>query len=123
MTGLCIHAGGEILALAIGAFTLSWTHSVERIGWQEDWRITPAGLQIVEARIRGSGAGMEPPADARLEDGWWVYTPRVPILPEVVLAASGATEAWSLCAAGDCLEIGAEAGGPVMLTRCTPADN
>ena len=39
--------------LAVAAFTLSWTHSVERTRWEEDWTIGPAGLQIVEARVQG----------------------------------------------------------------------
>ena len=30
--------------------------------WEEDWRASPAGLELVEARVQGSGAGMEPPA-------------------------------------------------------------
>ncbi len=71
---LCI-SGAETLRLAVTAFTLAWTHSVEHVRWEEDWRVTPAGLQVVEARVRGSGAGMEPPPDARLRDGWWVYVP------------------------------------------------
>ncbi|MFX6230366.1 DUF1850 domain-containing protein, partial [Acinetobacter baumannii] len=31
-------------SLAVAAFTLSWTHSVEKVEWQEDWRVTPQGL-------------------------------------------------------------------------------
>ena len=30
---------------------------------------------MVEARVRGSGAGMQPPDCARLEDGRWVKAP------------------------------------------------
>lgn len=107
-----------MLALAVSAFTLAWTHSVERIAWEEDWRVTPAGLEIVEARVRGSGAGMEPPEGARLADGWWIYAPDVGPLAEVLLASSGATAAWSLCAAGDCHALGAEAGPPIRLWPC-----
>ncbi|MCC2687739.1 MAG: hypothetical protein K0S21_542 [Rhizobiaceae bacterium] len=123
MTGLCIAGAGKMLWLAVAAFTLSWTHSVERTGWEEDWKITGAALQLVEARIRGSGAGMEPPATARLEGGWWVYSPGLPPQPEVVLAASGATgQGWKICGGGDCVEVGAAAGGPLRLRACRPAD-
>ena len=116
---LCIFAAGKTITLAATAFTLSWTHSVEQTRWEEDWRITPAGIEIVEARIKGSGAGMEPPPDAVFEHGWWVYAPEIPATPEIVLAASGATGAgWSLCAAGDCIELGAAAGEPVRLKPC-----
>ena len=37
--------------------------------------ITPAGLQIVEARVKGSGAGIDPAEGAVLQDGWWVWRP------------------------------------------------
>ncbi|TNF62056.1 MAG: DUF1850 domain-containing protein [Burkholderiales bacterium] len=62
-------------------FTLAWTHSIERQRWEEDYAITPspqpgtAILHAVAARVRGSAAGMEPPPDARLIDGWYHYTP------------------------------------------------
>ena len=116
---LCILAAGKTTMLAATAFTLSWTHSVEKTRWEEDWRVTPAGLEIVQARIKGSGAGMEPPPDSVLEDGWWVYAPKITPRPDIVLGASGATGAgWSLCAAGQCMELGSAAGEPVRLERC-----
>ena len=115
----CLLAGGKALMLASGLFTLSWTHSVEKVEWRETWRITPAGLQVVEARVKGSGAGMEPPADARLQDGWWVYAPALGQVPELRLAASGATGGgWRLCANEECWQLGAEAGEPVVLKPC-----
>lgn len=116
---ICIFETGRMLVLAATAFTLSWTHSVERSRWEEDWQITPAGLAIVEARIRGSGAGMEPSAEAELENGWWVYVPFVPPQEELLLAASGeTTEGWDLCAADQCMEIGASSGQPVRIRAC-----
>jgi hypothetical protein len=112
---LCV-IGAAALRLAAAGFTLGWTHSVEHLRWEEDWRVTPAGLVLVEARIRGSGAGMDPPADARLDDGWWVYTPALPPQPELLLAASGATgSGWTLCADGSCHELGADPGAPLRL--------
>ena len=74
---LCL-AGAETLRLAVTAFTLAWTHSVEHLRWEEDWRVTPAGLELVEARVQGSGAGMEPPEGARLAGGWWTWRPARP---------------------------------------------
>jgi hypothetical protein len=119
---LCILAAGKTITIAATVFTLSWTHSVEKTRWKEYWRITPAGFEMVEARIKGSGAGMEPPPEARIEDGWWAYVPKIPPRPEIVLAASGATGAgWSLCAAGRCIELGAAAGEPVRLKPCGEA--
>lgn len=116
---LCILAGGKVTVLAVSAFTLSWSHSVEKTRWEEDWRITAAGLEIVEARVKGSGAGMEPPEGAVLKDGWWTYRPTVGARPTVRLAASGETGAgWTLCADQACRELGAEAGEPVELSAC-----
>lgn len=96
---ICLAAGMAALTLAADAFTLAWTHSVERSEWQEDWRVQAAALQLAQARVRGSGAGMEPPEGAELRDGWWVY--RQPLtLPRLRLAVSGATvDGWRLCTA------------------------
>ena len=90
---LCVVTGGKVLTLAVTAFTLSWTHSVEKTGWQEDWQLAGQGLQLREARVKGSGAGMDPGEDAVLKDGWWVWQPDLPVQTELRLAASGATGA------------------------------
>lgn len=116
---LCILAAGKAVTLAVTAFTLSWTHSVEKTRWQEDWSVLPSGLQVVEARVKGSGAGMEPPGGAVLRDGWWVYAPPIKPQPRLVLAASGATgEGWTLCTVEDCRELGKAAGGTIVLEPC-----
>jgi hypothetical protein len=116
---LCILAAGGLVKLAVVGFTLGWTHSVERVAWQETWAVGPAGLELVEARVRGSGAGMEPPEGARLDDGWWVYHPELPPQRVLRLAASGATAGgWTLCAGGVCRELGTEPGMAVTLSPC-----
>lgn len=38
------------------ALTLAWTHSIEKIRWEEDYRATPAGVVLLEDRIQGTGA-------------------------------------------------------------------
>ncbi|MBZ9717483.1 DUF1850 domain-containing protein [Mesorhizobium sp. M7A.F.Ca.CA.001.09.2.1] len=118
---LCILAAGKTVTLSVAAFTLSWTHSVERTRWQEDWKVTSSSLQVVEARIEGSGAGMEPPEGAVLKEGWWSYAPDVGPQRRVVLAASGATsDGWTLCTVQGCRELGRTAGGPIVLEPCRP---
>lgn len=117
---LCILAAGKTTVLAVSAFTLSWTHSVEKTRWEEDWRITPAGFEVVEARVKGSGAGMDLPEGAALKEGWLAYKPKVAVRPTIELAASGATGAgWMLCAGQSCLELGTEAGEAVTLSACS----
>ena len=114
----CLAVGALALQLATGAFTLHWTHSVEHVAWEEDWQITPRGLSLVESRIRGSGAGMEPGPDAVLTDGWWV-SPGHMTIPSLELAASGATgEGWTLCADGTCRALGEASAPPVKLAPC-----
>jgi tetratricopeptide (TPR) repeat protein len=102
---LCLASAGVVKALAVTAFTLSWVHSVEKIEWQEDWRVTSQGLQIVQARVKGSGAGMEPPPDARLVDGFFRWKPQRPALPEVVLGNSGLAGEWRICTDGKCQDL------------------
>jgi len=75
--------------------------------WQESWNVSSQGLVLSEARIKGSGAGMDPPADAVLKDGWYVYHPAIPPRPEILLAASGKTSGgWTFCSKQQCMELG-----------------
>lgn len=105
MGGLCLFAlGGALLASLPGAeFTLSWTHSIEKTEWREQWTVEAGRLRLVEASIRGTGAGMEPGRDARLTaDGWMAWRPDLPPRDEVTLAASGFTGEHQLCAGTEC---------------------
>lgn len=114
----CLMIGATTLSLIGGGFDLRWTHSVEKVEWRETWHVEDDALRLVEARVRGSGAGMEPGPEAVLRDGWWVWSPDLTI-PALALAASGATGAgWTLCADGTCREIGAEAGETLHLAPC-----
>ena len=118
---LCIAAAGKTTVMAVAAFTLSWTHSVEKTRWQESWRLTPAGLQVVEARGQGSGAGMDPPEGSVFQDGWWVYRPEVAPQPSLVLAASGATVGgWLICGGDRCATFGQLATDPIVLSAFGP---
>jgi hypothetical protein len=73
MIAVCLAAAALAISLPLQAFTLNWTHSIEKILWEEDYQVVQttsgARLQLTEARIRGSGAGMEPPPDAVLKNG------------------------------------------------------
>lgn len=118
---LCLAAGALVVALGASEITLSWRHSVEKTLWQEVWRAAPDGLVLAEARVQGSGAGMDPPQGATLSDGFWRWTPTLPALREVVMRRSGATADWQVCIAGRCAPIDRylpEEADPVALRRC-----
>jgi hypothetical protein len=105
------------------ALTLAWTHSIEKIRWEEDYRATPAGVVLLEDRIQGTGAGMEPPPDAKFDGKWWRYNPHVAPLSQVVLRRSGMTVGdWQVCIDGTCKAMGDylpdPKADPVTLTTC-----
>ena len=118
---LCLAAGAVAVSLGTSEITLSWRHSVQKTLWEEVWRAGPDGVTLVEARIQGSGAGMEAPPDARLVDGFWRWTPQLPPQREVVMRRSGATADWQVCIAGRCRTMGEfvpPETDPVRLTAC-----
>ena len=110
---LCLASAGVVKTLSVMAFTLVWTHSIEKTAWQEDWHITPQGLELVQARIKGFGAGMEPPPDARLVGGWFQWKPARAPMPEVILGNSGAAGEWRLCDHGNCRTLSEIFGAPI----------
>jgi len=120
---LCLTAGAITATLAIHSFTLAWMHSVEKVRWEEDWRIEGQQLQIVAARIKGSGAGMEPRAGVTLHDGAWSYRPVVPAMERLLLAHSPYTSGYEFCSDGACQPLtgflpGIEDSGIIILTPC-----
>lgn len=108
-------------------FTLAWTHSIEKVRWEEDYRVRqqpPAAphLQLSEARIQGSAAGMEPPEDARWRDGWYVYHPATLSPQALRLTRSGFAADYELCVDGRCRSLGSllpSDGGTTLLRPCT----
>lgn len=122
---LCLAAGALGAVLAIEAFTLSWTHSIEKIRWEEDWRIEGKMLVLKEARIRGSGAGMEPPAESVLRKGVWHYRPALPPQNIVRLAHSPHAGGYELCIEGRCRPLadhlpGIDNTAVIEIGRCPP---
>jgi len=110
---LCLASAGLVKTLSVAAFTLVWTHSIEKVDWQEDWRVTPQGLLLTQARVKGFGAGMEPPPEARLVHGWFQWRPERGPMPQVVLANSGAAGEWRLCHDGNCKTLSDIFGHPI----------
>lgn len=102
MIALCVSAGALSITLWVESFTLAWMHSVEKIRWEEDWKLGEKHLYVTQARIQGSGAGMEPPLDAVFENGFWHYTPHVPPLEYLSLMHSTYTKEYEVCFSGVC---------------------
>jgi len=122
---LCLASAGIVKALSIATFTLVWTHSIEKVDWQEDWRVTSEGLLMTQARVKGSGAGMEPPPGARLINGWYQWRPDRGPMPQVVLGNSGAAGEWRLCHDGNCRTLSEIFGHPIgvnvtKMSACDP---
>ena len=102
-------AAVQTVFVPVDRFTLAWMHSIEKVRWEEDYGVVagadpshPAVLQALQARVRGSGAGMEPPPEAQLRDGWYHYTPQIQRPPELRLTRSIYTADYDFCSAGRC---------------------
>jgi hypothetical protein len=132
MTALCISIAAMLLAVVpIDAFTLGWTHSIEKIRWEEDWRIDASlkRLVLTESRLRGSGAGMEPPEGAVLVNGVWHAPGNGLSVDRLRLSRSAHAGDWELCAEGRCRSLerfypfatnGPVQGEPFELSVCEP---
>ena len=106
---LCLVGAGVAVSIAAQAFSLSWTHTTEKTEWREEWRVEGEELVLQKAGVKGSGAGMEPPPEAQLEGGFYVWRPET---RESVLTLRRDPHAgdWTLCAEGRCDPIDAWIG-------------
>lgn len=103
MIGLCLGLAGVVWAqVEVKSFTLAWNHTVEKVRWEEDYRVTETGLILGEARVKGNGAGMEIPEGARLVNGSWRYSRRLPPLQPLKLSRTPQAGDYQLCLAGQC---------------------
>ena len=116
---LCISVGTQLVRLPVTAFTLQWQHTVEKVLWEEDYLIAGDWLLLSRARIRGSGAGMEPPPDAVRNGATWSYRPANRWYRSIELARSSVGEDYALCVDHDCRPLEAIVGrGPTRLSAC-----
>ncbi len=119
----------ESVFVPVDRFTLAWTHSIEKVRWEEDYAVQPGAkpgappvLRALTARVRGSGAGMEPPPDAVLRNGWFEYTPRTVSPHGLRLTRSAFTADYDWCVGGRCAPLSTllpSDGDITLLTPCT----
>ncbi|QHE87041.1 DUF1850 domain-containing protein [Hydrogenophaga sp. BPS33] len=133
LLGLCLvlaaaGTGAPPTFVAGERFTLAWTHSIEKVRWEEDYVVKPGAtvgdapvLYAMAARVRGSAAGMEPPPDAVLRDGWYTYTPTQRSPSQLPLMRSTYTADFDLCTPDGCHPMSAwlkSDGGVTLLRPC-----
>ena len=109
-----------MVRLAVAAFTLAWSHTVEHTRWEEDWLVGADHLHLDTARVEGSGAGMDPAPDAKLKDGMWVWHPGLDVA-ELSLRRAPEAGDWRLCSDGTCRAIAAllpKRADPVRIWAC-----
>ncbi len=103
MDAICLLVAGVLRAtVPASVIVVAWDHSVEKSRWEERYRIDGVALRLTDARIRSFGAGMEPPPDARLRDGWWTWRPRDVVVPALRLTQSPFTSDYDICWRGRC---------------------
>ena len=126
--GVCLAllgAAGQPVFIPVQQFTLAWVHTIEKVRWEEDYVVDTAAdgavLKAVAARVRGSAAGMEPPPDARLKNGWYGYKPQISQPAELRLTRSVFAADYEFCHAGLCRPLSdylPSDGGITLLTAC-----
>lgn len=124
MWAVCLSNTLGSVSVAVSGFTLGWTHSIEKVRWEEHWRVEATALVLEAVQVRGFGAGMEPPPEAVLKDGVWRWTPgtRHELLR---LTRSGFTDDYDWCEAdgSGCRPLGrllAPDGGVTAVKPCDP---
>jgi hypothetical protein len=115
-TALCIVVGTALHTLPARSFTLRWQHTVEKVAWEEDYIVAGEWLYLAGARVRGSGAGMEPPRDAIRVGDAWHYRPKERWLREVKLARSEFGADYELCIDQACKPLASWAPAPLAPT-------
>ena len=121
LAAICLAAGDRQVVQPAHRFTLAWQHSIEKTAWEEDYIVAGRWLFLVEARIRGSGAGMEPPPDAVLADDTWHYRPAQRWFEAIHLARSEFGDDHRLCVLGRCRPLAewiVRDSGPVTISAC-----
>lgn len=123
LAALCLVAGSTQVVIPTHSFTLRWQHSIEKIDWEEDYLIAGDWLYLSSARVRGSGAGMEPPADSFYANGVWHYRPLLRWNQSLILTRSEIVRDYDLCLDGQCQPLAdwvPVSAGNTVIKACAP---
>lgn len=126
LAALCLVAGNTQAVIPVHSFALRWQHSIEKIDWEEDYLIAGDWLYLSSARIRGSGAGMEPPPDSFYAKGVWHYRPSIRWNQSLILTRSEFVRDYDLCINGHCRPLSdwiPVAAGNTMASACPVASH
>jgi hypothetical protein len=120
--GICVAVAlsSAILARLPDRVTLAWEHTVEKIRWEEDYEAVAGRLVLTQARIKGTGAGMEMPPDAVLVGGAWRYRPDLPPLPGIHLRNLELPLGYDVCWEGRCRRLRTLIGSDDRLLTLVP---
>ncbi len=103
LNAICLFVAGVLRAtVPASEIVVAWDHSVEKSRWEERYRIDGSALRLTQARIRSFGAGMEPPPDAALRNGWWTWAPDDVVVQALRLTLSPYTRDYDVCWRGRC---------------------
>ena len=105
---LCLAAAGIAVAIAASTFTLSWTHTVEKTLWEEEWRVQADRLVLDGGPYRRALApAWSRRREARLVDGGLRLAAEPDAQPDDRAASRTRMPATGrLCAAGRCDTLG-----------------
>ncbi len=107
MSGICVAlAASSVMLLRLpDRITLAWEHSVEKVRWEEDYERQDAGLVLTEARVRGTGAGMDIPDGAVFVGGVWRYRPDLSPLTQITITNVRLPLGYDVCVAAKCTRL------------------
>ena len=120
VAALCITVGAVMVALPARTFTLKWQHTVEKVVWEEDYLVAGEWLFLTAARVRGSGAGMDPPPQAVRSGDGWSYRPEARWHRTLQLARSEFGDDYTLCIDARCRPLAELVRAPLAPTTLAP---
>lgn len=85
-------------------------HSIERTRWEEHYVVKDDRISVTQARVEGTGAGMDPGEGARFDGSGWVWKPAIGPQREIALTLSPYSTDYRLCAGGRCRSLYAWTG-------------